>query len=158
MDHPAGYSRTQIILHWITAIAILITFLTHDAMIAAVAAARDSGTAPFPTLHTAAGMVAFFAILIRLWLRRRRGAPAPQGAAFNQMAAEWGHRLLYALLVIVPILGALNWFGGLQALEPLHKYAGRGLILLSLGHALMAIFHQVVKKDGTLMRMVRADG
>ena len=71
------------------------------------------------------------------------------------MAALWGHRLLYALVIIVPILGAATWFGGIRGLSGLHEWAAKGLMLAALGHAGMAIWHQFAKKDGTLMRMIR---
>ena len=150
------YSRSQIILHWITAIAVIVAFVSHDAMVATASAAWDAGEPPTPTLHTMAGAIAFVTILIRLWLRRRQGVPAPLGSDFNRTAAEWGHRLLYALVIVVPLLGALTWFADIRDLSPVHMWAGRALMLLALGHAAMAIFHQVVKKDGTLMRMFRA--
>lgn len=158
MSDTAGYSRTQIILHWLTAVAVVTAFVTHDAMILIAAETRDAGGAPFPTIHTAAGSLAMILILVRLWLRRKHGAPAPQGSEFNRKAAELGHRVLYALVIIVPILGGATWFGGIEALTPVHRWLARLLMLLALGHALMAIWHQVAKKDGTLTRMLRSGG
>lgn len=156
MTTSTGYSRTQIILHWITAIAVLVAWFTHDAMEDVAKAVWDAGAAPYPTVHTFAGVIAFFTILIRLWLRRRHGVPEQQGSAFNQMAAEWGHRALYLLVIVVPLLGSLTWFVDIRDLAPIHEYAAKALMLLALGHAAMAIWHQFIKKDGTLSRMWRA--
>ena len=150
-----GYSRTQIILHWLTAIAVLTAWFTHEAMEDIARSAWEAGTAPFPTIHTASGALAMILILVRLVLRSRQGAPEPRGSEFNKMAALWGHRLLYALVIIVPILGAATWFGGIRGLSGLHEWAAKGLMLAALGHAGMAIWHQFAKKDGTLMRMIR---
>lgn len=153
---PSHYSRTQIILHWITAIAVLVAWFTHDAMAETAQTVWDAGGEPFPTVHTIAGVTAFFAILVRLWLRRRRGVPALQGSEFNRRAAEWGHRALYALAIAVPLLGSFTWFFDIRDLSPVHEYAAKVLMLLALGHAGMAIWHQFGKKDGTLSRMFRA--
>ena len=150
-----GYSRTQIILHWLTAIAVLTAWFTHDAMIEIAQAAWNAGEAPFPTIHTASGALAMILILVRLFLRSRHGAPEPQGSDFNKIAAIWGHRLLYALVILVPVLGAATWFGGVQNLSGLHEWSAKGLMLAALGHAAMAIWHQFAKKDGTLTRMIK---
>jgi cytochrome b561 len=155
MAQRTGYSVTQIVLHWLTAAAILTAWFTHDAMEDIAMAAWDAGQAPFPTIHTASGALAMVLIIARLIIRRRRGAPEPEGTEFNKMAATWGHRLLYALVIIVPLLGAATWFGGFSNLSDVHEIAAEALMFAALGRAAMAIFHQFVKKDGTLMRMLR---
>lgn len=155
MSTPTGYSRTQIALHWLTAIAVLTAWFTHEAMIEIASAAWDAGEPPFPTVHTASGALAFILILVRLWLRRSHGAPEPEGTGAAQLAAIWGHRVLYIFVIAVPLLGAATWFGGFHDLSVFHRWMARGLMLLALGHAAMAIFHQVVKKDGTLTRMLK---
>lgn len=156
MNSPhTAYSKTQIILHWLTAIAVITAIATRGYMAETARMTWEAGGDPFPTIHTASGALAFVLILVRLWVRRSHGAPPPQGTPFEQMAVEWGHRLLYGLLILVPLLGAITWFGGVQGLGFVHKLAGMALALAALGHAAMAIFHQVVKKDGTLMRMLK---
>lgn len=152
---PSGYSLTQIILHWITAFAVITAFVTHDAMVLIATDVREAGGAPFPTIHTLAGLIAFVAIVIRLLLRRRHGAPEAQGSELNQTLAKLGHWALYALVIIVPLMGAVSWFGGVESLSMPHGILGKALMLLALGHAAMAIWHQFVKKDGTLLRMLK---
>lgn len=157
MHTRTGYSLTQIIFHWLTAIAVIIAWVTHDAMSEFADAAWRAGTGPTPTLHTIAGMLALILIIVRLIIRHRHGAPAPEGSDFNKMAAIWGHRLLYALVLAVPLLGAITWFGGVRGLSEVHEIAGQLLMLTALGHAAIAIWHQFAKKDGTLMRMIRPE-
>ena len=41
MTERTGYSLTQIILHWLTAIGVITAFLTHDAMKEAFQAVRE---------------------------------------------------------------------------------------------------------------------
>ena len=101
-----------------------------------------------------AGITVFWLVLIRLWLRRRN-APEPEGEGLAQAAAIWGHRLLYLLLIAVPLGGFLTWIVGLHDLGDLHGSAGQALMIVAFGHALMAFYHHYVKKDGTLRRMIR---
>ena len=74
MSQPNGYSLTQITLHWLTAIAVLVAFFTHDAMEVLAEARWEAGDPSFPTVHSVAGMLVFFLVLIRVILRLRRGA------------------------------------------------------------------------------------
>lgn len=157
MTTRTGYSITQITLHWLTLIAVLVAWFTHEAMEDIARAAWDTGSGPFPTVHTVAGALAMIFILTRLVLRYRRGAPEPQGSQLAKSAATWGHRAIYALVIIVPMLGAATWFGGFRGLSDLHEIAAKALMLAAIGHALMAIWHQYGKKDGSLMRMIQPE-
>jgi cytochrome b561 len=158
MTERTGYSLTQIILHWLTAIGVITAFLTHDAMKEAFKALRDTGGAPYPTPHTIAGFTVFLLVAIRLFLRARRGAPEPSASGLQLQAATWGHRLLYALLLAVPLLGFFTWIVGITGLSDVHGFLGQSLMVVALGHALVAIWHQFGKKDGTLTRMLRPEG
>ncbi|SMY08734.1 cytochrome b [Flavimaricola marinus] len=155
MAQRTGYSTAQITLHWLTAIGVLVAFFTHDAMEEIAEQTWEAGGAAFPTVHTIAGMTVFFLVLVRVILRLRTGAPEPEGDGIQQAAAVWGHRLLYLMLLAVPLGGFLTWIVGIQDLGDLHGLAGKALMIVALGHAAMAIYHQFVKKDGTLMRMLR---
>ena len=157
MAQRNGYSLAQIALHWLTAITVLVAFFTHDAMEEIAKAVMEAGGEPFPTVHSVAGMLTFFLALIRLWIRHKRGAPEPQATGLMLTAAVWGHRLLYVLLLAVPVLGFLTWIIGLHGLSDLHGILGKAIMLVALGHAAAAIWHQFVKKDGTLMRMFRVE-
>jgi cytochrome b561 len=115
MTERTGYSLTQIILHWLTPLGVITAFLTHDAMEDALKALMNTGGAPYPTPHTIAGFTVFLLVAIRLILRARRGAPEPSGTRLQLQAAIWGHRLHYALLLAVPLLGFFTWIVGSQA-------------------------------------------
>ena len=155
MTTRTGYSTAQIALHWLTAIGVLVAFFTHEAMEDIARETWRAGGDPFPTVHTVAGFAVFFLVLARLVLRWRSGAPEPQGHGLQQTAAVWGHRLLYLLLIAVPLGGFMTWIVGLRDLGDMHGLAGQAVMVVALGHALMAIWHQVIQKDGTLMRMLR---
>lgn len=157
MTERTGYSLTQIILHWLTALGVITAYLTHDAMEDAFKALMDTGGAPYPTPHSIAGFTVFLLVAVRLVLRSRRGVPEPTATGLQLQAAIWGHRLLYALLLAVPLLGFFTWIVGITGLSDVHGFLGQSLLIVALGHALVAIWHQFGKKDGTLMRMLRPE-
>lgn len=161
MTKPTGYSKLQIGLHWLIALLIFGAFFTHDEMHQAFDDRLASGVTPGPsdgTLHTIMGGLAFVLIIIRIIVRLRHGAPgAVEGASENAArAAHLGHMLIYVLMVCIPIGGMIAWFGGVEIVGNVHGIAGKALILIALGHAGMAIYHQFRLKDGTLTRMLQA--
>lgn len=155
MSPKTGYSTAQIVLHWFTAAAVLVAFFTHDAMEHFARETWNSGASPSPTPHTIAGFLTLLLVVIRLIIRHRYGAPKPAAEGLMLTGAIWGHRLLYTLLLAVPVLGFLTWIVGLRGLSGAHSVLGKAIMVVALGHAAMAIWHQFVKKDGTLMRMFR---
>ncbi len=161
MAKPTGYSKLQIALHWLIALLIFGAFITHEEMHQAFDDRLASGVTPGPsdgTLHTIMGGLAFFLIVVRVIVRVSQGAPeAVEGSSdMAAKAAHWGHLLLYVLMVSVPIGGMIAWFRGIEIVGDVHGIVGKALILIALGHAGMAIYHQFRLKDGTLTRMLRA--
>ena len=159
MSTPARYSRLQIALHWIIALLIAGAFFTHENMGQALREKIESGSAGIgtPTPHTIFGMLALIFVVWRVVVRIRNGAPEPQGSPAVVAAAKWGHRALYLLMIAVPIGGFTAWAGGFREVGDIHGLAGQALVILALGHAVMAIWHQWVKKDGTMLRMTRPE-
>jgi cytochrome b561 len=118
-------------------------------------------------------------VIARLIYRLVHGAPAdePTLRPWEKVVSHITHWAIYALLVIVPLLGwlAISYYGPfepfgfkLPALASkddaratqvffLHKLAAYALILLVGMHLGAAIMHYVIRKDGVLARMwVRA--
>ena len=154
-----GYTRLQIGIHWIMALLIAGAFFTHETMGDALRQKVEAGIVGpgTPTLHTILGMLALIFMLWRIVVRLRNGAPEPHGSPAVVAAAKWGHRLLYLLMVAVPIGGFVAWFFGLRDVGDIHGLAGQALVLIALGHAAAAVWHHVVQKDGTLRRMARPE-
>lgn len=150
-----GYSGLQIALHWIVAFLIFGAWFTSDDMDDALEDRVELGLTGFEgaTLHTILGGTAFAFVLIRLIVRLRRGAPEPHGSPAIRMAATWGHRLLYVLMIATPALGAATWYGKFEGLGEIHEIVGNTLMIVAIGHLLMAMLHQALWADGTLMRM-----
>lgn len=156
MSHSPGYSRLQIALHWLIAVLILAAWITHEGMGRLLETRIETGVLT-PNPHAILGLSVFVLVLIRIVLRHRQGVPGPVpgSSAMAEAAALWGHRLLYLLMILTPIGGAITWFGGIEALGEGHELLGNALMIVALGHALVAILHQLVLKDGTMTRMLR---
>ncbi|NDW44845.1 cytochrome b [Ruegeria sp. PrR005] len=162
MSPRAAYSRLQIALHWLIAILIVATWLTHENMGRALKTRIETGASGFEgnTPHVWLGITVFVLVLIRIVVRRVQGAPDPLPGATPLMerAALWGHRLLYLLMVLTPALGAVAWNAPSRTVGEIHETVGGALMLVALAHALVAIWHQYVKKDGSLTRITRPQG
>lgn len=154
-----GYSRLQIALHWIVALLIFGAFFTHDGMGRALRQRIEQDVTGLEgaTWHTILGGLAFAFILVRIVVRLRRGAPKAHGSDLVVRAANWGHRLLYALIIVAPALGAAAWYGHVSDLGDIHEILGKALVIVAVGHAVVAIAHRLIWKDGTLTRMMKPD-
>lgn len=152
------YTTAQILIHWLTLILIVGAFFTHEAMEEIVrqlsrgAATIEPGT---PTPHTVMGAIVLVLTLVRIVLRITKGAP-PEPAGQSRLitvAAHAGHGVLYLLLIALPASGIAAWFGGIEAAGRAHGVLFTAMLVVVLGHAAMALFHQFVLKDGLISRM-----
>lgn len=151
-----AYSRSRIRLHWLTAVLVVAQFVFHEPIAEAWDLIEDGLTPAFNPLvmaHVAGGLAVLGLVVWRLALRAREGAPPAQGNALVQQAAHWGHIALYAVLLALGVSGGAAWFGGIEAAAELHEAFKPVLLLLVAGHALAALWHQFVLRDGTLSRM-----
>jgi len=159
MSISTGYSRIQITLHWLIAVLILAAWFTHEDMGRVLRQRIEAGTTGIEgnTLHVWLGGAAFALILVRIIVRVVQGAPGPVAGAspMAATAALWGHRVLYLLMIVTPAVGAAAWYGHIKAAGEVHEMLGTALMVVALGHALVAIWHQVVKKDETMKRMLK---
>ncbi|HEY6918666.1 MAG TPA: cytochrome b/b6 domain-containing protein [Tabrizicola sp.] len=157
MKTTTGYSGLQIGLHWLIAILIVTAWFTGEGAGEAMEVVEEGGAAGFVP-HVAFGLAILALVILRLLVRLGRGAPAAPGApgSLSVMAADWGHRLIYLLMIAVPLGGISTFFLGLDVGE-IHGLAANVLMLVVLGHALMALYHQYVLKDGLLRRMMKAE-
>ncbi len=165
--NPARYSKSMIVIHWLTALLILGAWLTSTG-------GRHMAENP-PLLHFSFGLAVLVLVLPRLVLRFVGGVPDDaQGSGRLAVAARLGHSLLYLLLTALPLSGwyaasrlgvTVSFFGihlpaiaervqGTSGLiADIHENAGTIVLYLAGLHAAMAVWHHYVLRDGTLQRM-----
>ncbi len=164
---PTRYSRSMIVIHWLTALLVLGAWLTAEG-------GREVIQNP-PVLHFAMGLAVLALVVPRLILRLFGSAPDTSAQrGWLATAAKVGHGVFYLLLIALPISGwyaasrmgvHVSFFGvELPALTApiqgrpgliaeLHENAGTFILVLAGLHALMAIWHKVILRDGTIQRM-----
>ena len=155
-----GYSGLQIGLHWLIALLILANyFILSDGMEEAFDAMMENGTVPTlqPMLHVYTGVAVLVLVVLRFVVRMSRGVPATPSDGILDKVGTAAHWLLYGLMVAVPVLGMISWYGMVDATASIHVQVVNAMLILVLVHSLAALFHQYVLKDGLLRRMMKAD-
>jgi len=161
MSAPSNYSRNQIRLHWGIAILILVQMASKYAIGPAwkVIVKGQEYTGITPVLHVIPGVLVLLLVIVRLILRFKNGVPEPVegGSPMQEKAAKAVHVALYVLLLLIPISGMTAWFGGVVQAADAHEVLFKALLALTLLHALAAIYHQYLVKDGLMSRMMNSD-
>lgn len=154
---PKGYSRLQIALHWLVFALIAQQYLFKGAMSAAwdrLTDGMEPGFDPLVLAHVAGGALVMILALWRLALRARHGVPpALEANRVQATLAKLTHIGLYGLMVLMPLSGAVAWFGGVTAAAQGHNVMKLLLLALIALHVIGALYHQFVLRDGTLARM-----
>ena len=155
MPVSARYSTAQILLHWTIAVLIVVNWFLGDGMGWALKQKVEGHplTGIKISLHVWIGVAVLVLVLIRLVLRLTQGAPALLGHGILDRLAEWMHWVLYALMIVGPLLGAISWFQNIPPLAEPHALLMNILLWLAGLHALAALYHQFILKDGLLSRM-----
>jgi cytochrome b561 len=170
-----AYTLTARTLHWVTA-----TLVLFNLPLGLVIAQKWGGPLQdwLYNLHRSIGALIIPIILVRAAYRwSHPPLPLPEDIpALQRFAAETTHRALYGLLIVQPFLG---WIGtsayrapivvfGLFELPPiwpedrafsdqvlfLHSLIGLAIAVLLTAHIGAALYHQFVRRDGILTRMV----
>lgn len=169
-----GYGSAARLLHWSVALLIIGLFIMGLRM-------GDLPNGPDKMqmygLHKSLGVLVIMLVAARLAWRAANPAPlAPSTTtAVQQALAQWAHRLLYILMIAVPVAGVLmsqtggrpvSFFGLFElptlmgkneplheALEGAHAVMAFLMIAVVVIHAGAAIWHHFVLKDDVLRRM-----
>lgn len=176
-DSKSGYGLITIILHWVCALLIIFLFGLGVYM-----RSLDYYSPWYhrgPELHIALGLVVFLLMSFRLLWRSRSQSPnpIPTISKNNQLAASAVKAALYIGVFVICITGYLittgegqgaNFFGiftvpatielsadYIDLAGAVHKYIAWGLIGIALLHAAAALFHHFIKRDTTLVRMLK---
>ncbi len=190
------YTKTAVILHWLIAIGIFIMFgigwfmadLPKDAPKQAAFDVFDLGVYTWQSaeaisprnfyfnLHKSLGITIFVLILFRVLWRLGHKPPALLASykEIERKLAKWTHRLLYLLMVALPLSGLImviygkygvKWFGidlfgGLDskpvrdAFKEAHEIIGLVILAVLALHIIGALKHKFIDKDETLSRML----
>jgi cytochrome b561 len=170
---PTRYTRTAIVLHWVLAAALTVSFGVGLYM---------SGLPISPwqlklyNWHKWAGITILALSALRLaWRLGHRPPEDVPMAPWQRRAAHLAHRSMYLLFFVVPLVGwgyssaagfPVVVFGVLplpdfvpadkalaEAIKPWHGVLAKLLALLVVVHVAAAIKHHVADRDGLMGRM-----
>ena len=179
-DTETSYGSVSILLHWISALAIVGLFGLGIYMVELTY--YDPLYNRLPFLHKSIGLLHAFAFA--LWVAWRLAnpwpAPVPGTGALEARAARLAKHVFFWLIALVIASGYLiptadgapinvfGWFEvpalltGLPRQEDLagavHRYAAYALIALAVVHAAAALRHHFIDRDATLRRMLGMSG
>lgn len=182
MSRSGKYSRGQRNLHWLIAV-IVISALTLGLVIdnygfdGLMKAFGQDTTNLIYKYHKTLGVLVLMTMVVRIAFRLKRGAPryAQPLPLLIRLASSAAHLLLYALLVLVPVLGWLaTGAGGFpveffnanlpalleknkelsETLYGAHGFAAKLLLITVLVHIAGALWHGLIRRDGVLQRML----
>ncbi|MFZ1680799.1 MAG: cytochrome b/b6 domain-containing protein [Rhizobiaceae bacterium] len=157
-----GYSRTQIILHWVVFVLVALQFIGHEAMIRVYRPEEGvplAGSDPLMAqLHVIGGAAIFLFAAWRIYLKVTRGAPElpEKEPAALKLVANGTHIVLYLLVLGMPISGAAAWFGQIELAAAGHSFARIVLLLLVLLHVVGALAQHFWFRTDVMRRMVKA--
>ncbi|MCB2252338.1 cytochrome b [Pseudomonas chlororaphis] len=172
---PNHFAPLARLLHWLMALLILAMLFIGAGMAASVSERHEW----LLHLHKPLGIAILLLAVVRLFVRfSTRQPPLPADLpAWQALAAKASHVLLYALMLILPLLGwAMISAAGdpvmlssslqLPAILPAdaalfallrkaHGFLAYLLFLTVLLHLAAALFHGWVRRDGVLQSMLR---
>jgi len=175
-DTARGYGIVSRTLHW--AMALLLVLQLTSAALHLLAGDSAAAKTLWPW-HFQVGFTLWWLVLLRgTWaFSNYRRRPPHAGSPLQARAATIGHLALYTLMVVVPTLALLRAAGrgrglrlyGIQWLPEgtpeipaltapgnlLHGTLGWVLASLVVGHVGFALWHGLIRRDGTLSRMWR---
>lgn len=174
-DPPLRYGAVAQSLHWLMAALIIAAFCVGFYM---VELKMSPTKLKLFSYHKWIGVTAFTLVLLRIGWRLYAPPPAlpPSMPDWQRRASAISHRLLYLLMIAVPLSGWLMssakgfqtvYFGVLpipdllaknpdlgKQLEAVHWALNKLLLLTVTVHIAAALKHQFVDRDGVLLRML----
>lgn len=172
---PQRYSNVAILLHWLIAIGVFVMIGLGWYMTGVPKGTPER--AFWFNLHKSIGITIGGLVLIRIWWRLTHRPPVLPASmpAWERTAARISHGLLYACLIIMPLVGFLGSnftkygvkYFGLQVgpffaenkalrdgLQQVHEITSFVLVAVIVVHILAASKHLVFDKDNVFQRML----
>lgn len=173
VEASAAYDTRTILFHWLTVVLVGGQWLGAHAI---DWFPRGWPRTDMRSLHILFGALLAVLILARLAWRWGQGRKLPHADTGPlQWAATFVHGLLYALVISIVILGLLNaWVRGdnlfnlfsipklavskdvKAQIGDLHVLCANAILFVAGGHAAAALWHQYIRRDGVLGRMIPA--
>lgn len=171
---PNHFAPLARLLHWLMALLVLAMLFIGAGMVASVSERHEW----LIHLHKPLGVAILLLVIVRLFVRfSTRQPPLPADLpGWQVLAAKASHGLLYALMLVLPVLGwAMISAAGdpvtlgigvqLPAIVPAnaalfallrraHGYLAYLLFLTVLLHLAAALFHGWIRRDGVLQSML----
>ena len=137
-------------------------YLLHKTITEAFDLIEDGLVLPFDpqvATHVFSGFLILVLAAARLWSRLDRGIPLLPASdpPMQRRAAHMTHYSLYALLLAMPVSGAVAWFRGNEAAADAHGVMPFVLLALVALHMVASFYRQFMLKDGLMERMRRSD-
>lgn len=155
-----GYSASQIALHWIIVVLVAFQFLAHNAIEASWRAFQNGEVPPesatvLTYMHISVGLAVLLCMLCRIYLRLTRGAPSPpvDEPRILKIVSEAVHGMIYILLLLLPISGAVAWFFDASPAATAHVLMEKLLLGLIAAHIGGALFQHLIRRSDVVMRM-----
>ena len=155
-----GWSRLQVVLHWLVVGLILLQYIDSESMEALFDATFEGErlSALDSTLgwvHIVGGSAILVAMAIRVIARATRGRP-PHDAdepTWTYWLARVTHVLLYVTLLAMPAFGLLAWITGNETFADLHTLLWTPLLILVGVHVAGALVQHFWFRTDALRRM-----
>lgn len=163
MEEAATYHPVRIVLHWTLAILIAAQFALYPIVLPGwhyLITTHEYFYTWGIIEHLTVGSVVLLLVFWRIRERRRHPAPPPLPGSDPRMEAvgRLVHRATYIVMLLVPVSGLVIYFGDLRHVAFVHNALAMGLLGLIALHASAALYHQFIRHDGILLRMVRPRG
>lgn len=171
-----GFGLVQIIIHWLSAIAVFGLFFVGIWMVDLSYYSEWYRTAP--DLHKSVGLTLLALTLVRLAWVLLNPKPIPLAdSKLEQTAGSLGHKALYVLLLVIMVSGYLISTADGRGIEvfglfevpslgefienqedvagDIHEWGAYILMGVVAVHILAALKHHFFNKDRTLIRMIK---
>ncbi|TAL91556.1 MAG: cytochrome b [Candidimonas sp.] len=173
-NSPAKYGIMSRFFHGFCAVSVIAALIFIE--IKPYFPKGGDGRALMQYAHMQAGLFVLWLIAPRILWRSANSEPAvdPAQGRFIKAVANLTHYMLYALMLVLPILGVLTWqasghtvdFFGITLpaivgsgaevktlVKSTHEFLGNVMLYLVILHVLAALWHHFVVKDTTFIRM-----
>jgi cytochrome b561 len=176
-DTPTGYGWVSVLLHWVTAVVIVIMLFVGNSIETLLGQDRIEAI----NLHTSIGISSYLFLVARIAWRFVYGHPGPQtgqeGAFYT--IGKWVHYLILAALAAMLLTGPIMaWSSGIpiavfdwftipaaaapnfplrDALHLVHRFCAFVIFMGIVLHLGGVYKHTAFNRDGTFMKMIIPD-